>query len=162
MIALFIGRFQPFHKGHLWAIKHILKDADKVIIGIGSSKSEGTATNPFSARKRREMIEDSLKSEGIRHYAIFEIPDIICDDDWAAHVSKKVPGFDVFYSGSELSRKLFSDRGIRVISLPRYRNISGCEIRLRIMKGLRWQALVPKPVEQFLQMIGAERIRRYA
>jgi len=35
-IALFIGKFQPFHKGHLFALRQVLKKFDKVIIGIGS------------------------------------------------------------------------------------------------------------------------------
>ena len=38
MTALFIGRFQPFHKGHLAAIKWILKKEGKIFIVIGSNQ----------------------------------------------------------------------------------------------------------------------------
>ena len=36
--ALFIGRFQPFHKAHLSDVKLALKECDKIIIAIGSSQ----------------------------------------------------------------------------------------------------------------------------
>ena len=35
--ALIVGRFQPFHKGHLFLIKKALEKANKIIIGIGSA-----------------------------------------------------------------------------------------------------------------------------
>ena len=34
--ALFIGRFAPAHKGHIAAVKKLLSEYDKVIIGLGS------------------------------------------------------------------------------------------------------------------------------
>ena len=37
-IALFIGRFQPLHHGHLYVLRTILKSYNKVKIGIGSSQ----------------------------------------------------------------------------------------------------------------------------
>ena len=58
--SLFIGRFQPFHLGHLDAIQQILATHKKIIIGIGSAQYEGIETNPYSAALRRRMIEESL------------------------------------------------------------------------------------------------------
>ena len=40
--GLYVGRFQPFHLGHLEAIKHILKKVDTVIIAIGSAQYSHT------------------------------------------------------------------------------------------------------------------------
>ena len=37
MIGFLIGRFQPFHLGHLEAIKFALSKAEHLHIGIGSS-----------------------------------------------------------------------------------------------------------------------------
>ena len=54
MKALFIGRFQPFHNGHLKVVQEILKEFDEVIIGIGSSKYSGTLDNPFSGEERKK------------------------------------------------------------------------------------------------------------
>ena len=50
--ALYIGRFQPPHLGHISVIKEILKKYDSVIIGIGSAQEKGTYENPFSAAER--------------------------------------------------------------------------------------------------------------
>jgi nicotinamide-nucleotide adenylyltransferase len=162
MIALFIGRFQPFHRGHLWAVKRCLKSADKVIIAIGSSQTSRTATNPFTAPERREMIDATLKAEHITGYAIFEVPDmpgghypdINGDHDWVTHIQKIIPRFDVVYTGNSLGKELFSDAGYEVVDLPRYKNISGSEIRLRMQKGLDWKTLVPLKVAQMIRLIG--------
>jgi len=40
--ALIIGRFQPFHLGHLLLIKEAAKEADIIVIGIGSSQESRT------------------------------------------------------------------------------------------------------------------------
>jgi len=34
--GLFVGRFQPFHKGHLRAVKDILGKVDELVIVVGS------------------------------------------------------------------------------------------------------------------------------
>jgi len=57
MKALFIGRFQPFHKGHLLFLKSIYTQYDKIIIGIGSSQYSNSLDNPFSYDERKMMIE---------------------------------------------------------------------------------------------------------
>ena len=45
--ALFIGRFQPFHNGHLNVIKTLLENHKEVVVVIGSAQEENTAENPF-------------------------------------------------------------------------------------------------------------------
>ena len=50
MRALYIGRFQPFHLGHLHIVKYILEVSKEVIIAIGSSGSH-TVHNPFTAER---------------------------------------------------------------------------------------------------------------
>ncbi|MEM2571402.1 MAG: adenylyltransferase/cytidyltransferase family protein, partial [Thermoproteota archaeon] len=44
--ALFIGRFQPFHKGHLYSVKHILKEFDEVVVTIAAAQYSYTIDNP--------------------------------------------------------------------------------------------------------------------
>ena len=61
--GLFIGRFQPFHKGHLWAVREILKECDSIIIGVGSSNKQNTTTDPFTFEERKSMIEETFKDE---------------------------------------------------------------------------------------------------
>ncbi|HIE34115.1 MAG TPA: nicotinamide-nucleotide adenylyltransferase, partial [Candidatus Altiarchaeales archaeon] len=72
--ALIIGRFQPFHFGHLKLIEWAADSVDYIIIGIGSSQESHTWNNPFTAPERRKMIERSLRT--FKNYQIYEIPDV--------------------------------------------------------------------------------------
>ena len=54
--ALFIGRFQPFHHGHYYAIKKLMKKHDEVVVVIGSSEDGFTTENPFTCGERIEMM----------------------------------------------------------------------------------------------------------
>ena len=60
--SFFIGRFQPFHIGHLQNIKQALEISDTLIIMIGSSYRYLSINNPFSFEQRKQMIQDDLKS----------------------------------------------------------------------------------------------------
>ena len=55
-----IGRFQPFHNGHLKLAKQILKDCNELIIAVGSSQFNFTFSNPFTAGERVYFIHQSL------------------------------------------------------------------------------------------------------
>jgi len=46
--GLFVGRFQPFHKGHLKAMKDILEKVDELVIVVGSSQYSHTMDNPLA------------------------------------------------------------------------------------------------------------------
>jgi len=68
MSAIFVGRFQPFHKGHLEAIKWILKREKEILIFIGSLQESWQKDNPFSFFERKEMVEKALFSENIKNF----------------------------------------------------------------------------------------------
>ncbi|MEM3596417.1 MAG: adenylyltransferase/cytidyltransferase family protein, partial [Candidatus Bathyarchaeia archaeon] len=59
MVGLYVGRFQPFHLGHLEVVRSILNRADELIIAIGSSQYSHTRRNPFTAGERVTMIRES-------------------------------------------------------------------------------------------------------
>ena len=114
MRALLIGRFQPFHKGHLQAIKRILKEASELLIVVGSSQFKNTPDNPFSAEERVEMIRLALEAERISGCQIFKVPDINNDHLYPAHVMRRVPSFEVVYTGNDLVQRLFKNAGKNV------------------------------------------------
>jgi len=160
--GLFIGRFQPFHKGHLQDIKDALNEVDELIIAIGSSQFSHTEENPFSVEERIEMIEDTLMQNDISNYTIFPIPDISDDERWVAHVSSIVPEFDVVFTGNAMTEKLFSERGYKVKRVRMLEGINGTTIREMMLKNENWQELVPEEVAEFLEKIkGAERVREF-
>lgn len=59
-IGLYIGRFQPFHRGHLSVVREALKHCSKLVIAIGSAQEERTKKNPFSFEERKIFIWRSL------------------------------------------------------------------------------------------------------
>ena len=64
-LAVFIGRFQPFHKGHLHNITQALEVSNRLLINIGSSFNAPNIKNPFSFEQRKQMIETDLDAVGI-------------------------------------------------------------------------------------------------
>ena len=159
MRGLIIGRFQPFHLGHLRLIEFAAKEVDSLIVGIGSSQESNTRENPFSAAERRRMIENSLA--GIK-FEIFEIPDINNNELWVPHVKKIIPEFDSVYTNAELERRLFKEAGCEVRTTEFFDrgNYSGTEIRRRILAGEEWRDLVPEGTLKAMEEInGEERIR---
>lgn len=160
--ALLIGRFQPFHKGHLEVIRTILKDCDYLTIGIGSAQYSHTFENPFTAGERHLMISRALKEEGVQNYFLVPIVDINRYAVWVAHVSSLVPPFKAIYSNNPLTKRLFSEAGYEVRASPLF-NIelySGTEIRNRMLAGKDWRHLVPKAVADVIDEVkGEERIK---
>jgi bifunctional NMN adenylyltransferase/nudix hydrolase len=64
--TVFIGRFQPFHNGHLSTLRFAYSISDNVIILIGSSFGPRTIKNPFTFEERRNQIENVILSESIQ------------------------------------------------------------------------------------------------
>lgn len=91
--AVFIGRFQPFHKAHLRIVEHALSLAEKVIISIGSARKPSTTKNPWTIEERKEFIimtlNDHFKNnDSIMQRILFsDVGDFMYDDnEWAAEV----------------------------------------------------------------------------
>ena len=97
-IGLLIGRFQPFHNGHLEAIKKLSKEVDELVIATGSSQNKNTIHNPFSFDERAEMIENNLIKADIKNYTIFPIPDFGSHEKWLREIKTYDPKFNVVYS----------------------------------------------------------------
>ena len=158
--ALFIGRFQPFHKGHEDAVLQIARaeDVDEVIIGIGSCRYHHWFGNPFTFEEREEFIRRSLKID--LPFQVIAIPDVHDFPKWVPHVESLCPKFDIVYCGNTVVNPLFEARGYHVEVLQRILNISATQVRDRMVSGKNWQDLVPYGTRQVLEEIdGAERIR---
>src|SRR5687767_3113980 len=59
---VYIGRFQPFHNGHLSCIERAFELANHVIVIVGSANEPRTFKNPFTLRERELMIMKSAWS----------------------------------------------------------------------------------------------------
>lgn len=150
-IALYIGRFQPFHLGHLDAINQIkVKGFEKIIIGIGSSQEERTSRNPFSYYERREMIDMVLRSKDIQ-YEFLSIPDFGDDKKWTEYILDNCLDFEKVFSGNPHVEKCFyghKDFG----NLEINESVKATNIRKNLgNKVSDWEELVPNEIVSFIK-----------
>jgi len=163
LTGVFIGRFQPFHLGHLEAVKYALTKVNQLIIVIGSAQYSHTLTNPFTAGERLMMIKLALNEAKINCNKCLIIPveDVNVHSIWVAHLKSRLPPFNVAFSNEPVTSRLLKEEGIKVEKIPFFNRAlySATEIRKRILKGENWMELVPKSVAQFIKEIkGDERI----
>lgn len=162
MEGLYIGRFQPFHNGHLALIKQMLKDVKMLHIVVGSSQHTFSKDNPFSADERGEMIRAVLHEEGIKNFDITPVPDITHHDQYVDHIKRFVPRFDIVYvAENKHLEELFTAAGCKIKTHHRIDSIMGTEIRNRMARGQPWEQLVPLAVAECLKKIGGvERVKK--
>jgi len=162
--GLFVGRFQPFHKGHLQVVKEILNEVDELVIVVGSAQYSHRVDNPFTTGERLVMIRKALEEAKIdlNRTWIVPVPDVHIHMVWVAAVEGYTPRFDVVYSNEPLTRRLFIEAGYEVKSIRFHKRevYSATEIRERMLKGENWEELVPKSVAEFIKEIGGvERLK---
>lgn len=163
--ALFVGRFQPIHLGHIRLLRSLKSRFGSFIIGIGSAQYSHTLENPFTAGERVEMVAESLRNEGFADFYVIPIDDINEHGRWVAHVESLVPRFETAVTNNPLTARLFKERGYEVVGTRLYdrRRYSGTVIRRRMLQGRRWRHLVPAPAARVIDRIhGVERIRELA
>jgi len=155
MNGLFIGRFQPFHLGHLDAIKQVISQVDNLWIGIGSSDKSHEMKNPFTADERKEMIISSLDNSILKKIQIFFIPDMKDHEQWTFQIDSIVPKYNVIFSNDDFTKSLFSKRGIKVFSpsLKQRDDLSGTNIRTKMKSEKDWKSFVPVGTKTVIEKI---------
>lgn len=158
MNGLLIGRFQPFHLGHIEALRFALSQVDNLWIGIGSSNKPTEKNNPFTADERKEMILSSIDNSISSRIQIYHIPDFENHKTWIENIDLIVPDFGVIFTNDELTQSLYSKRGKKISSVPlrERETLSGTNIREKIISDQNWYDLVPEGTKTVLQKIGAK------
>jgi nicotinamide-nucleotide adenylyltransferase len=159
--ALFLGRFQPPTLGHMDAVAKIISDGYQLIIGVGSVNRVQSRKNPFTKQERTDMLELSLTDIGVNKedYQIVYIRDVGDNKKWLDTILPEIPKFDVAYSGSGITRKLFRDKGLNVTELELNRNVSATNVREIMYEGKPWEHLVTESVADYIKDIkGVERL----
>jgi nicotinamide-nucleotide adenylyltransferase len=158
MNGLIIGRFQPFHLGHLNALRFALSKIDKLWIGLGSSNKPLQKNNPFSAEERKEMILSSIDESMKQRIQIYFIPDLENHIKWIELIDALVPKFDTVFTNDELTRHLYSKRDVEVLPIPFVKRdiLSGTNIRNMMISDQKWEDLVPEGTKNFLYKTSAK------
>ena len=159
-----MGRFQPFHLGHLDLVKQILSECDEVVIAITSSQFNYLEKDPFTASERIEMIYQALKEDGVDLSRCFIIPieNQFNIATWTSYLKSILPQFDKVYSGNEYVSMLLADTGIQVIK-PKFlerERYNATSIRNLMIEDQNWQSFVPPIVANVIKKInGVNRLK---
>jgi len=172
--GLMVGRFQPFHNGHLYLAKQILKECDELIIAIGSAQFNYIYKDPFTAGERVLMIHAALSSEpndvDLRKCYIIPIVNDENNARWFGHLKSMVPPFHVLYTGNEFVIGLASrEVQIRKPTFLKKEQYNGTSIRKQIatmqqknnqqLQQQNWKDLVPNAVSTIIEKLdGVKRI----
>jgi nicotinamide-nucleotide adenylyltransferase len=162
--GLYVGRFQPFHLGHLDAIKYVLNRVDELVVVIGSAQYSHNSKNPFTAGERLIMVRNALLEAGVDSSKLWivPVPDVHLHMLWVSAVEGYTPKFNVVYTNEPLTRRLFTEAGYSVKDVPLFERkiYMSTFIREKMAAGESWTELVPKSVADFIKEIdGVNRIR---
>jgi bifunctional NMN adenylyltransferase/nudix hydrolase len=174
-LAVLIGRFQPFHLGHLALLEHALRVAPRAVVVVGSAGSPRLVKNPFTESERIAAIRESLTPEQQARVGFITVRDYYDEPRWARAVKAAVArecqgkitlvGFRKDDSSSYLSA--FPEWA--ELQLPRQAAIDATSLRKLYFASdasappAELVAAVPAPVAQFLKTFRAspdfERLR---
>lgn len=85
--AVYCGRFQPFHLGHLSVIQQALEECDRLIIVLGSYRAARDLKNPWTDEEREQMISASLTSDMLSRIVFTRMEDYLYNDNlWVSKV----------------------------------------------------------------------------
>lgn len=158
MNGLLIGRFQPFHLGHLEALQFALSKVDKLWLGLGSSNKSIEHNNPFSAEERKKMILSSINDSMKNKITIYFIPDLDNHVKWIEKIDTIVPSFDIVFSNDPLTDHLYSKRSVQVMTIPFLKRdqLSGTRVRDLIKSDQKWDDLVPSGTKAILENLDSK------
>ena len=183
--AVYIGRMQPPHMGHILNIQTALNQAKHVIVIIGSANTSRDIKNPFNDNERVEMLRRALSDqENKRTFIAFSEDRLYQNHLWVAETQSIVESIIntnndadnsnvtiVGYEKDDSSWYLNSFKQWDFITTPVFTNthhkstnqmesINSTQIREMIYKGQLGyiQSVVPSSVFHYLQDFTASNI----
>ncbi len=152
--GILVGRFQPFHAGHLAVVREVrtARPSEELILGVGSAQESYTWKNPFTAGERLEMIHLALDEAGLGGVWAVPLPDIQRHAMWVRYVESMVPRFERVYTNNPLTRLLFeqSEYAVDAPKLVDREQLQGEVVRQRLADDREWRGLVPSEVAAYL------------
>ena len=158
MDGFLIGRFQPFHLGHLEAVNFALSKVEQLYIGIGSSNKSHQPRNLFTVEERRHMILSSLDGKTLKRVSIYDIPDLDDHSKWTQSIDEIIPNYDIVFSNDDFTHSLYQkpEKDVISVELKSREILSGTNIRKMILNEENWQDLVPDGARNILLKINAK------
>ncbi len=144
--GLLIGRFQPFHKGHLYLLQHVQKKVKKLAIAIGSA-NVFDEDNPFTYEDRKRMIEKVIHEEKLDSFIekIVPLNDFYDDELWFKNSLHKTGNIDIIVGNNEWPNRIFEKQGYTIWRVGFFKKYlyEGEKIRELIRQKKQWFDRVP-------------------
>jgi nicotinamide-nucleotide adenylyltransferase len=168
MKALIIGRFQPFHLGHLGILNEVdTLGLDEIILGIGTNGGQDKR-HPFDYQSVRDMIAPEAEKLAT-HVEIYRIPDIYDPKNYAKHVENITgctekdtivvsmnPNTVSCFTGFGNNYQTYTQQRVKVKGLE----ISATAVRDMITNDGPWKEYVPESTKKVIEKTnGAERLK---
>ena len=159
-----MGRYQPFHLGHMALVEQAMAECHDIIIAVTSAQYNYLEKDPFTAGERIEMIRNSMRESGADpgRYMILGLENQHNVATWPAYLKAALPPFQRVYSGNPYVAALLRDYKIEAVQpemLDRER-FNATALRRMMATGGDWRSLVPPAVVRFVESVGGEsRIR---
>ena len=135
-VLVFVGRFQPFHEGHLRVLQLASSMAENVLVAIGSAFGPRTESNPLTYDERHDIVTKSAKACGLDNITIAPIRDKWSMTDWAndlrAIAGEKFPGRRIGMIGhakDASSSYISAVPGFDPVTVPRMSDMDATTIR---------------------------------
>ncbi|PSH02266.1 MAG: hypothetical protein BRC26_01430, partial [Nanohaloarchaea archaeon QH_8_44_6] len=154
--TVFLGRFQPMHRGHKKVIEDH-RDEENFAVIIGSSGKSREQKNPLTAEEREKLIKACFPG-----LEILNLEDEDQDEEGNRKWLQKLKGLGIerVISQNSLVKELVNkDEDLELIEQNLYdpEIYSGTEVRRRIRSGEEWRYLVPQcsedQLEEYLEKI---------
>lgn len=158
-VAVYFGRFQPFHKGHLSLVEHAATLSNTVVILVGTSKDNSTSEkDPWDFETRKKMIEASCAHLKINLF-VKALTDCPNDDSlWAQnayniideHHPKSVVLVGYHKDQSSYYLDLFQKWTYEEYFDETVVHINATDIRTMMQNNQSWQNFVPHEALPFI------------
>ena len=89
--GIFIGRFQPVHRGHIHAIGIAASQVEQLYIFVGSANQCRSIKNPWTFEERKEMLRAKMHAQRIYNYVVIPLNDYqYSDTQWMSDVRASI------------------------------------------------------------------------
>lgn len=160
--GIYIGRFQPFHLGHLQTLQQALERVDQIILILGSHRVAPDIRNPWSSQERIEMIKSCIPPQDLKRIHFLPVRDWLYSDNlWLSAVQQQV--FEITQGSSSVAllghRKDASSYYLSLfpqwdfIETGNYQGLNSTQIRQAYFDGdaPAYQDRIPAGIKDFLE-----------
>jgi len=105
--AMFIGRWQPLHKGHLWLVDQKLSEGKAILIAVRDIPPD--EKNPFTTEDTVKMIKMAYKEQDVEVVIIPDIESVNYGRGVGYEINEFKPPEDIGFVSATAIRKCIAD-----------------------------------------------------